>query len=226
MAMSRITRSLPAALLVVSALILAGCGSSTGSTGTSETTQTTPSATPGASSPAPVGSPSPSLSSSEDPGVATALDPCDLVTQDEASTLAGTTYAKGVEETSGKVGKRCVYGSQTRNVFTVELGQAADPAKAQAEFDAAQAQAQALVKGKLPPGVQATLDNQSVAGLADRAATLSGKASIAGVQLGFSGIYVLQGPVFFAFQDLVQGKAAPSPADMKAQAQVVLGRIS
>ncbi len=84
------------------------------------------------------------------------------MTQSEASALAGTSFGKGKEETSGN-GKQCVYGAQTKNVFTVELGQSKDPATAGAEWSQAQSKARSVVTGKLPPGVHVTLNtNQAV----------------------------------------------------------------
>ena len=52
----------------------------------------------------------------------------------EASALAGTTFGPGKEEASGTNGKRCVYGSQTTNVFMVIVGQAATTADADAQM--------------------------------------------------------------------------------------------
>ena len=143
-------------------------------------------------------------------GVATSLDPCQLVTGSEASSLAGVSFGKGVEHTNSRNGKQCVYGANTKNVFTVEVGQASSTAVATAEWTAAQAQAKALVTGQLPPGVHVTLDTSNVSGIGDRAATVHGSASFGGLAFGFSGIYVLKGATFFAFQDLSTARLRPA----------------
>jgi Protein of unknown function (DUF3558) len=208
-------RRTAAALAVpVSALLLTACGSSA-STSTSSGSGTAAAAQPAASGAAA----SPSQSAA-----ATSLDPCQLVTSSEASSLAGTTFGPGQEETTNG-GKRCVYGSQTTNVFTVEVAQAQDSATAQADWSQEQTQAQNLVEQKLPPGVDVSLNTKKVTGLGDRAATASGSASVAGQMIGLSGIYLLKGATFLAFQDLLLGHNPPSSAAMQAEGRTALGRV-
>jgi hypothetical protein len=207
-------RRTAAALAVpLSALLLTACGSSA-STGTSSGSGSAAAAQPAASA-----APSPSQSA-----VATSLDPCQLVTSSEASSLAGTTFGPGQEETTNG-GKRCVYGSQTTNVFTVEVAQAQDASTAQADWSQEQSQAQNLVEQKLPPGVDVSLNTQNVTGLGDRAATAYSTASVAGHKIGISGIYLLKGATFLAFQDLLLGSNPPSSAAMQAEARTALGRV-
>ena len=208
-------RRTAAALAVpLSALLLTACGSSA-STSTSSGSGSAAAAQPAASGAAA----SPSQSAA-----ATSLDPCQLVTSSEASSLAGTTFGPGQEETTNG-GKRCIYGSQTTNVFTVEVAQAQDSATAQADWSQEQTQAQNLVEQKLPPGVDVSLNTQNVTGLGDRAATASGSASLAGHKIGLSGIYLLKGVTFLAFQDLLLGHNPPSSAAMQAEARTALGRV-
>ena len=88
---------------------------------------------------------------------ATSLDPCQLVTSPEASALAGTTFGPGKEETSGQNGKRCVYGSRTMNVFTVEVGQDPGASAAQADWSTERARAQRLLTRKLPAGISLSM---------------------------------------------------------------------
>jgi len=152
------------------------------------------------------------------------LDPCRLVTSAEASALAGTTFGKGVEEANGS-GKRCVYGSKTLNVFTVEVVRAKDAATASAAWAQAQTEAQSAVKQQLPAGVHFSLVTDNV-DIGDKAATVAGGTTIFGRSFGFSGVYVLKGPTFFAFQDLVLSKAPPAVSRMEAQARTTLGRVS
>jgi hypothetical protein len=122
-------------------------------------------------------------------------------------------------------GKRCIYGSQTTNVFTVEVAQAQDSATAQADWSKEQTQAQNLVEQKLPPGVNVSLNTQNVTGLGDRAATAYSTASMAGQKIGISGIYLLKGATFLAFQDLLLGHKPPSSAALQAEARTALGRV-
>lgn len=219
--------------------VLAGCSSSgkTGAQGggATATAQASASQTQSAQTQAASVAPSPTVAStSASPpasaggsasaqGVATSLDPCQLVTQTEASALAGITFGPGQEETAG-LSKRCTYGSQTLNVFTVETAEATDAPAAQAAWNEAEAQVNASLKQQLPPGVNVTVANTNVPGIGDKAAVISGTATIQGRTIGISGIYVLKGAKFFAFQDLLLG-TPPSEAAMEAQAQKTLGRI-
>jgi hypothetical protein len=204
-------RTAAAFAVTASALLLAACGSS-GNSSSAPSAQTS-----APSSAAPAAAPSQSAA-------ATSLDPCQLVTSSEASSLAGTTYGSGQEETDNG-GKRCVYGSGTTNVFTVEVAQAQDSATAQADWAQDQSEAQAAVEQKLPSGVNVTLDTQNVTGLADRAATATGSTSIDGQAVGFSGIYLLKGATFLAFQDVQLGSAAPTASAMQTEAATALARV-
>lgn len=155
------------------------------------------------------------------------LDPCQLVTSSEASSLAGASFGPGQEGTTEGGAKTCVYGAQTRNVFSVLVTQASDAATAQADWAQEQAKAQAAVKQGVPPGVNVNLNLTDVSNLAgaDRAAVASFNTTISGVAVGITAIYVLKGAVFFSFSDLVVGAAPPSTSAMEAQAKTVLGRL-
>jgi hypothetical protein len=155
--------------------------------------------------------------------VATALNPCDLVPRSEASALANASFGPGKVEPNGS-GKRCVYGGQTLNVFTVEVEQASDAATAQAYWTREQAAAEAAVKTQFS-GAHISLDTANAAGIGDRAATVFGTNKISSETIGVSGIYVLKGAVFFAFQDVTLGHAAPGVAAMEDQARTVLTRV-
>jgi hypothetical protein len=203
--------------IIASGLLLGACSSPA----TTASSQAASTATPSAANSAAAVPSSAGASSA----AATSLDPCQLVTSAEASSLAGTSYGAGKEESSGQDGKRCVYGSETTNVFTVEVGQDANPAAAQADWSKAQAQAQALVSKKLPAGITLSLKTQNVPGLADRAATVYGSTRVAGHTIGFSGIYLLKGSTFLAFQDTLLGHVPPSAADMESEAQKALARV-
>jgi hypothetical protein len=180
---------------------------------TSAPASPSPSATPTASAPA-----SPSAS-----GSPVNLDPCQLVTQDEASTLAKATYGPGKEETTAGGGKICVYGSNTGNVFSVLVGQAVDAATAKAEWNTELAEAEAKLNSGLPAGIHVNFDASNTSGIGDEALTLSGSEAAAGIS--FNGVYVLSGATFFLMGDLVLNRPPASIADLKTQAQTVLGRI-
>ncbi len=215
-----------AAVGALGAVALAACSSST-STGASGTQGAASTVATAAATSAPAAPTQASTApAAQAAGAPIALDPCQLVTRSEASSIAGVAYGAGKEETFSGGGKGCVYGSQTVNVFTVELAQAASPAAAQAAWSQEQAQAKALLLKQIPPGMKLSYNLNPASGLGDRAATVSAGMNIAGRTIGISGIYVLKGRVFFAYQDLVAGHSAPAVAALEAEAHTVLGRVS
>lgn len=176
-------------------------------------------------SPTPAFSPSPSASTAATP---VALDPCQLVTQQEASQLAGgTKFAAGKEDSTSGGAKLCVYGGQTVDVFMVEVAVAPDVATAQADWAKEEAQAQAGLQ-QLAAQSGASL-NFSAGGIsisgADKAAAATANGAFAGHTLAITAIYMLKGPVFVMFCDLARDKAAPTPEAMQAQARTVLTRV-
>ena len=212
-------RRTAAALAVTAfALLLAACSSGSPAAISTTTQSATPAATPSAAATA-ASEPTPSQSAA-----ATSLDPCQLVPSSEASSLAGASYGPGKEEAENG-GKQCIYGYQTTNVFTVELGQASDPATAQADWSQEQSQAEALVEQKLPSGVNISLNTQNVTGLGDRAATANGSTTIDGRLIGMSAIYLLKGATFLSFSDIVLGQQAPSASAMQTEAATALSRV-
>jgi uncharacterized protein DUF3558 len=200
------------------AVLLAACSSSTGGSDSGTAVGDTSSSRSSTSS-------SPSSSSSSGSGVAvTHVDPCKLVTRAEASKLAGASLSAGKEQTNSGA-KSCVYGGQTTNVFTVEVVQAASADVANAQWNAEQAQAQDVLKKAVPAGLNVQLDTSNLSGIGDRAAAVRASTKIAGQTFSVSGIYVLKGSTFFAFQDLAFGRASTSESDLKDEAKTVLGRI-
>jgi hypothetical protein len=229
--MRKLTASRAVGLGVVSAvgvLALAACSSSSPSGSGAANAANAANATTAASvsAPATQAPVSSAPATTQAAGAPIALDPCQLVTRSEASSIAGVAYGAGKEETFSGGGKGCVYGSQTVNVFTVELAQATSPAVAQAAWSQEQTQAKALLLKQIPPGMKLSYNLNPASGLGDRAATVSAGMNIAGRTIGISGIYVLKGRVFFAYQDLVVGHSAPAVAALEAEARTVLGRIS
>jgi Protein of unknown function (DUF3558) len=155
------------------------------------------------------------------------LDPCQLVTQQEASQLAGTTYAAGKKEAISSASSICTYGAQTLNVFTVIVAVAANATTAQADWAQEEAKAQAGVKQLVAEAGGSVLLKAGDITLpgADKAATAIATANISGRTLNISAIYVLKGAVFFTFADLVADKPAPTASAMAAQAQTVMTRV-
>jgi len=161
------------------------------------------------------------------PASATPLDPCVIVTTAEASALAGTTYAAGIEQATDGGSRMCVYGYQTPNVFMVLVAQAADAATAQANWDLEQARVQSLIQANLPPGVNVDLNVSQDAGLQgyDDSATVSGSRTIGSRTLNASAIYLLKGPTFVSYSDLLLDTPAPTTDALAGEAQTVLTRL-
>ena len=174
-------------------------------------------------------SPSPSAPAQLTPSASQVanLDPCQLVTQQEASTLAGTKFGAGKTEAISSAATMCTYGAQTLNVFTVEVAVAPDAATAQADWAQEEAQAQAAVQKLVAEaGASVTLKAGEITlPGADKAATAIATGSVGGKTLSISAIYVLKGAVFFTFADLVLGKSAPTASAMAAQAETSLSRV-
>jgi hypothetical protein len=162
----------------------------------------------------------------EQSGVPTSLDPCQLVTLSEASTLAGASFTTGKEDTTSGGAKTCVYGGQTLNVFQVLVAQAPDATTAQSQWTELQTQAKDALKAGTPSGTTVNLNvtDVTLAG-ADKAADATASGTISGTTISVSAIYVLKGATFFSISDLVVGTAAPSSSAMEAQALTTLGRI-
>ena len=187
-----------------------------GSSPSSSTTRPSPATTPAAT-------PSPSGGSAA--GGTLTLDPCRLVPQGEASALAKAQLGAGKRESTSSSGAICVYGGQTLTVVDVVVGRASSAEVARADFDQEQSRALDYLKQNVPAGVDVTFTPTTIPGLGDRAAATSGSVSIGGVKIGASAIYVLKGATFFAISELSGSGAPASVAALKAEANLVLGRI-
>jgi hypothetical protein len=200
-----ITTAAASALLVTT---LAACSSSNGA-GSPTTSAAPVTSEPATSEPVattPAGSPS---------LVETSIDPCDLLTQQEASQLVGSPVTAGTEENLGK-GKACVYGA-TPNVVTVNVVQVASAAQAQAGKDDLIAQAQQKFKG--------SLDVTKVPDFADGGAELQGSATIGTTSLSVSAIYAVSGSIGFGFSVVALNHPAPDNAALLKTGNVMLGRL-
>lgn len=204
--MRRFQLSFLASLAFVSLL---ACGS---------TSQTATTSTPSATAPAQM---TPSATT------AAALDPCVLVTQQEASQLAGASFNAGKEETTAGGDKICTYGAQTLNVLMVQVAVAVDAAHAQADWAQEESKAQAAIQQLVASqgaNVNFNLSEITLSG-ADKAAIATASGTIASQTLNISAIYVLKGPVFFTISDLVLNQPAPTSDALQAQAKTVLTRL-
>ncbi len=176
------------------------------------TTTTTPTATEAASA----------SETSAATAVPTAIDPCQIVTAAEASTLTGATFATGQESVTDGGGKLCTY-AQEGVVFEVVVGQSPDAATAQAQ--------EAVFKSQLENGMaQAGIVNPTLTELPGfetgvDAAVVEGHATVQGVKVSAIGLYALKGAVFLSISDVTIGGTPPSSAEIQTQAHTSLGRI-
>lgn len=205
---------------VVSAVVLlAACSSAAGSASgtTSQSAVATATVTPTTS----VASQSSTAgtSASELPTAApTAIDPCQLLTQSEASQLGGDTLGAGTSTTDNNT-KLCTYGSATPVIVSAIVAVAPDVATAQA----AEAAALNDLKSQAPPGTQTTELPNFAPGT--DAILLTGSQSFGGKTLSATAIYMLKGTIFVAITDLAVDKPAATTDAIEAQAQTSLGRL-
>lgn len=206
---------------------VAACSGSTASNGPSPVGSVAPPAaqsTPAASTTA---SPFSSTATVDESPAATALvttiDPCQLITAEEAGTLAKTTFGAGKESTTEGNARICTYGGNTSTVFMVEVAIAPDEATAQSDEAAAKAQIEESASQLAGKGMKVT-ELPGFAPGAD-AILMEGTVAIAGHTVGGRAIYVLHGTTFFGFSDLSLDGAPPTADAMKAEAMTLLGRL-
>ncbi|TAM57078.1 MAG: hypothetical protein EPN50_09535 [Chloroflexota bacterium] len=214
------------ALFAGLSLLLAACsGSGSGSPSASGPTgAASPIATP-----APTLSPTPLSTTAATPaatettqptGVPTTLDPCQVVTAAEASSLTGATFAAGQASTTEGNGKLCSYALEGV-VFEVALGVAPDEATAksgEAAFRAEIEKNAGIAGSKLTelPGFENGVD----------AAIEQGQATISGLTIKVIAMYLLKGTTFLGISDIsTLGAAVPTAAAMEAQAHTSLARL-
>lgn len=144
----------------------------------------------------------------------TTIDPCQLMTQAEASQLTGVAYGPGKEEVDPGGGRRCIYGAQTHNVFEMIVVQASTVEQAQA------------VKTELLAQLGAKVPLTHVPGVGDDAQALQTSMSLSGGTLYVGALYVLQGTVGFAIVDETNNSSGcPGTAALVSQAQTAIGRL-
>jgi hypothetical protein len=211
------------AIAIIAAFTVAGCSSSTGAPSALASAIAAappivlPSDTPASSEPPA----SAAADSSETPlptAVPTDLDPCQLVTSDDASTFVGTKFGPGKASTTENNVKMCAYAAPGPNLFTVEVAVAPDVATAQA----AEAGAEADLTSKGPLTV---IPLPSFATDAD-AALLQGSGSAGGITLGGRALLLLKGTTFLGFSDISTGGAQPpSEQAFKDEGNMLLAKL-
>jgi hypothetical protein len=206
-------RALTIAAAALMAASLAACKDN--STPTAHRTLAASSAvtTPAASS-APPSTKAPTVAAAK----RTTLDPCRLVTRDEASAMAHASFGPGLEERSSGA-RRCVYGAQTANVLTVVAAAAPSADAAKAHWDQLLAEAQQGLSDAPAGSVKLTPES----GVADRAEWV--ELDLSALDVSARGLAFLSGSTGVYMIDLVRGGAAPSRSDMTDQANTVLGRL-
>jgi hypothetical protein len=154
--------------------------------------------------------------------VNTALDPCNLINSQEASTLTGTSFGNGKEGTTPEGMRMCTYASQTKSVFTVDVIQAPDEATAQAYKAQFLADLQAQLQQLTNEGLNVT----ELPNFADGAVFADASVNVGAITMNGSAFGVLKGTIFFGFSDIDEsGAATPNSAAMQSEATTVLGKL-
>ena len=228
MTLVRIVRGRQAgAVALIAALAVAGCTGSTGAPSQLASALAAASLPP-IQAPAPTSaSPEPSSAAASDEAsgtpeptaIVTDLDPCQLITSDDASTFVGVNFGKGKATTTENNVKMCSYAAPGPNIFTVEVAVAPDVATAQA--------AEAAAKADLA-SQGAKLGVEPLPSFADGtdAAILQGSASSNGISLGARALLLLKGTTFVGFSDISAGGAQPpSEQAFKDEGNAVLAKL-
>ena len=151
----------------------------------------------------------------------TSIDPCSLLTQAEASKLAGFDLAAGSASTDNNV-RLCSYGGEG-SVVELLVAVAPDAASAKA--------AEPDFKATLEQGfAQAGVANSKLTEMAGfdpgvDAAMVEGSASAAGTKLSAIALYALKGAVIVALSEIGVGSPVASSDDIQAQAHATLAKL-
>jgi hypothetical protein len=156
--------------------------------------------------------------------IATDIDPCQLITADQASTLVGVKFGAGKESDNGKNVKICSYAGPGPNIFMVEVAVAPDVATAKAAEAAVQADIASTANEQGGMGLTVT-QLPNFAANTD-AAMLAGQKSGGGLSIAARAMLVLRNATFFAFSDLAAGGGQPpSEQAMKDKANEILATL-
>lgn len=156
--------------------------------------------------------------------VATDIDPCQLITSADATTLTGVTFGPGKESTTDKNVKICNYAAAGPNLFMVEVAIAPDVATAKAAEAAQEADLESSAQDLASLGLTVTkLPN--FAPNTD-AALMQGGLSEGGMSVAARAMFVLRNTTFFGFSDVaVNGGQPPSEQAMKDEATALLDKV-
>jgi hypothetical protein len=216
---------------VVTVMLLSACSPSATATSqptaTSKDTATSAAPTVVPTIPLPTASPVPTeamgntTATSEGSAVPTSIDPCQLIPSAEASSLAGVTFGDGTEGTLSGGGRTCTYGSQTTNIFYIEVVQAADENAA----NAAEAQFVSDLNDNMQQITSEGITVTQIPDFADGAVTGSVNLNAGGETIGGSAFGFRKGTVFVGFSDVAVGSQALTTDVMQTEASTVLGRL-
>jgi Protein of unknown function (DUF3558) len=156
--------------------------------------------------------------------VATNIDPCQLITSDDASSWTGVKFGAGKENTTEGNVRTCNYDAAGPNLFFVAVGIAPDVATAKA----AEAAAEADLESQAESMANLNLTVDKLPGFADNtdAAVLQGGLSAAGQKIAARAMFVLRGTTFFSFSDTaVNSGEPPSEQAFKDKANELLAKL-
>jgi hypothetical protein len=156
--------------------------------------------------------------------VVTDIDPCQLVTNDDASAFVGTKFGAGKESTTEGNARICTYAGSGPNIFMVEVAIAPDVATAQAAEKAAEDD----LDGKAQNFGAHNLTVTKLPGFATDtdAAMLEGGGSGGGLTLAARAMLLLRGTTFVAFSDVdAGGGKPPSEQAFKDEANTLLAKL-
>jgi hypothetical protein len=195
------------------ALVLVACSAGPAGASSASASQTS-SQVPAAS---PTSEPPGESPSTLPTAVATVVDPCELLTAQEASNLSGTNFGGGKEATLPNHVRTCTYlNPPDPTQVTVTVVQAPDVATAQA----AKKEFLNTIKRKMHANVTSTTFD-----MADGGAILRASATDSGMTLNVAAVFVLKGTIAFGVSELLVNSQSASDDALKSLAQTVVGRL-
>jgi hypothetical protein len=220
------------ALVLIAAIAVAGCTSS-GTTPSAVASAIAQVSLPPIQAPAPSASsepPSSAPASEEASGTpeptagVTDIDPCQLVTSDDATAFTGVKMGTGKESTTEGNARICTYAGSGPNILMVEVAIAPDVATAKAAEKAAENDLDSQAQENGADALKVT----KMPGFADNtdAAMLEGGGSGGGLTLAARAMLLLRATTFLAFSDVaVGGGKPPSSQAFKDEANTLLGKL-
>jgi hypothetical protein len=220
------------AVALIAALAVAGCTSS-GTTPSQIASAIANASLPPIQAPVPSASsepPSSAPASEEASGtpeptaVATDLDPCQLVTADDASAFVGVKFGAGKASTSESNVRTCTYAAPGPNLFMVEVAIAPDVATAKAAEASVEDDLKSSANDLASLGLSVTKLPNFAPGT--DAATMQGALSESGMSVAARAMLLLRATTFLAFSDVaVGGGKPPSDQAFKDEANALLAKL-